>query len=188
MSTTTNVTASTPAIAGAISVAPVGTALPTDATTALESAFKTLGYISEDGLTNNNSPSGDTVKAWGGDPVLMFNAGKEDTFSWSMIEALNVDVLKLVYGDDNVTGTLATGITVTANAKDLPAKAFVIDMIMREGALKRIVIPSGLLTELGEISYNDSNAVGYEITVTAQKDANGNTHYEYIKSASQTNG
>ena len=188
MATTTNVSASTPAIAGAISIAPVGTTLPTDATTALDEAFKTLGYISEDGLTNSNSPSGDTVKAWGGDPVLMFNGDKEDTFGWSMLETLNVDVLKMVYGEANVTGTLATGITVTANNKDVPAKAFVVDMIMREGALKRIVIPSGLLTELGDITYTDTDAVAYEVTITAQKDANGNTHYEYIKSASVTNG
>ena len=183
-----NVSASTPAIGGAIYVAPTGTELPTDATTALGSAFTTLGYISEDGLTNNNSPSGDTVKAWGGDPVLVFNAGKEDTFSWSMIEALNIDVLKMVYGDSNVTGTLSAGITVTANKQDVPAKSFVIEMIMREGAIKRIVIPSGLLTEVGEISYTDSSAVGYEVTITAQDDASGNTHYEYIKRTASANG
>ena len=61
-------------------------------------------------------------------------------------------------------------------------------MIMREGALKRIVIPSGLLTELGDITYTDTDAVAYEVTITAQKDSAGNTHYEYIKSASVTNG
>ena len=44
-----NVTTAKPKIDGAIYSAPKGTALPTDAKTALNVAVKPLGYISEDG-------------------------------------------------------------------------------------------------------------------------------------------
>ncbi len=178
--TTTNVSAAKPPVAGAISTAALGTTLPTNATTALTNAFSGLGYVSEDGLTNSNSPESEKKKAWGGDVVLTTSASKEDTFQFTLIEVLNVDVLKAVYGDDNVTGTLADGISVQANNNVRPNQCWVIDMIMREGVLKRIVIPNASISELGEISYKDSAAVGYQITLSCEPDTAGNTHYEYI--------
>ena len=185
MANASNVTAAKPKLGAAIHVAPVGTTLPTDATSTLDNAFVALGYASEDGLTNSNSPESDTVKAWGGDTVLTLLTSKDDTFSLTLIEALNVDVLKLVYGDDNVTGTLATGITVKANSEDLQEHAFVIDMILKNQALKRIVIPQAKVSEVGDITYSDSDAVGYETTLHCTADASGNTHYEYLKAAAK---
>ena len=182
--TVSNVSAGKPAAGGAIYVAPANTAAPTSASAALGSAFKSMGYVSEDGLKNSNTPSSSEINAWGGDVVLVTEASKADTFKYTLIEVLNPDVLKHVYGDSNVTGTLAGGITVTANNKPQEEHVIVIDMILRNNALKRIVIPKGYVTAVGDISYKDSDAVGYETTLSAMPDASGNTHYEYIIAAS----
>lgn len=183
MSTATNVSTGKPKIDGGIYVAPAGTQLPTDATTALNAAFANLGYVSEDGVTNANGADNTDIGAWGGDIVLSVQGTKSDTFSFTLIETLNVDVLKAVYGDDNVSGTLATGISVKANNKVITPKPWVVEMIMHNGALKRIVIPYGTITGRGDVVYKDDEAIGYEITISAAPDGNGNTHYEYMKAA-----
>lgn len=179
--TVANVSAGKPAVAGAISRAATGSTLPTDAVSALDAAFKGLGYCSDDGLVNSNSPSTTDIKAWGGDTVLTLQEEKTDTFQFTLVEVLSVDVLKAIYGSANVTGTLANGITVNANADEPEIASWVIDMVLNSNSVKRVVIPNGKISEIGDISYTDSDVIGYEITVTALPDTSGNTHYEYIK-------
>lgn len=183
MATEANVTTAKPKIGGAVYSAPLGTALPTDATTKLDEAFKALGYISEDGMTNSNSPESENIKAWGGVIVNSSQKEKPDTFKYMLIEALNVDVLKEVYGSDNVSGDLASGIEIKANSKELPNHCLVIETVLKGGVLKRIVIPSGKVTSIDEITYNDGSVLGYGTTVTAFPNATDDTHYEYIKGA-----
>lgn len=178
--TAANVSAGKPKVTGAIWTAPLGTDLPEDTSEALD-GFACLGYCSDDGLTNSTNLESETIKAWGGDTVLTIQTSKEDTYGFKLIEVLNVDVLKFIYGDDNVSGSLSSGIVLKANNQELPERVIVIDMIMRDNTAKRVVIPSCKIKEIGDIVYSDSEAVGYEITVACTPDSDGNTHYEYIR-------
>ena len=183
----TNVSTGKPAVAGAIyrALRTANLTVPTTATATLGADFKCLGYISADGLKNNNEIESDKVKAWGGDTVLSFESGRTDSFGFKLIEVLNEEVLKAVYVDSNVTVTAATSsapksIAVNVNNAEQPECVWVVDMILRGNNPKRIVIPYGKISAIGEIAYKDTEAVGYDVTLTASPDTNGNTHYEYM--------
>ena len=180
MANAKNVTAAKPKVGGAVFRAPLGTTLPTDAKAELDKAFKQLGYISEDGAVNSNSPSSENTSAWGGDTVLNTQGEKPDTFKFTLIEAMNTEVLKAVYGDSNVTGDLTAGITVKANSEQQKECAWVIDMILKDDVKKRIVIPDAAVTSVGDITYADNTPVGYETTISAVPNDDGDTHYEYL--------
>lgn len=177
--TASYVTAGKPNTSGAIYSAAVGTTLPTDTSTALTD-FTCLGYCSEDGVSNEMSIESEEIKAWGGDTVLTIQTSKDDKFSFTLIQSQDVDVLSFVHGSGNVSGSLNAGITVEVNSDDVEEKSLVIDMILRDSTAKRIVIPDCKISEIGEIKYSDSEATGFEITVTCMPDSSGNTHYEYL--------
>lgn len=187
MNEVSNVTTGKPRVGGAVYRAPKGTPLPATVREALNPAFVSMGYISEDGVTNSNSIESSDQKAWGGDTVLNLQTGKTDTFQLKFLETKNVNVLRAVYGAENVLGSLDAGLVVRANSTEAEAGAWVIDMILRDNSAKRIVIPEGKITALGDISYKDGEATGYDATITALPYAayEGDTHRELLQNIAE---
>lgn len=183
--TATNVTTGKPNIGGAVYTAPLGTTLPTDATTALGSSFVCLGYVSEDGLSNNNELTVEEIKAWGGNIVYRSLTEMNDEFTLSLIETENIDVLKTVYGESHVTVDGTSGdISIDVVGEDPIERVWVFELALRGNRAKRVVIKDGAITSRDEITYNDSDAVAYGITISAYPDSDGSTHKEYIEAAS----
>lgn len=185
MPTIANVSVGKPKVAGAVFRAPKGTTLPTDASTALSDAFKDMGYVSEDGVTNANEADSEEIKAWGGKTVLVVNTDSSDKFSLTLIESTNVNVLQSIFGSSNVTEDSNThAITINVSGLCDEEAVWVIDVQMNANWMKRIVIPCGMLSELGDVTYKDDEAIAYEITINALPDSSGNTHYEHMAKAS----
>lgn len=187
MNDATKVSVGKPKIGGAFFRAEAGTAVPTSALTPLSDDFKNLGYISDDGVTNTQERSTEEIKAWGGDIVLNPQTEKKDSWKVTFIETLNLDVLKTVYGKDNVEGSLDTEIVVKSNALELDYAAWVLDTILTGSILHRVCIPNGKVTEIGDIVYKDNEPIGFEATIVAYPDANGNSHYDYYSTDEESN-
>lgn len=177
----TNVSTGKPKITGGVWIAPKGTTLPTDPTTALSNDFTCLGYVSDEGVENSNEMDMSTIKAWGGAIVYRSLTELTDEFKFALIESKNVDVLKAVYGSANVTTTAGGDIKVEIVAEDPAELVWVFDMALRGNTAKRVIIPDGAVTGREAITYNDGDPISYGITVTAYPDESGKSHHEYIE-------
>lgn len=179
-----NVSPAKPGVGGGIWMAAYGSTLPTDASTALDNVFGSLGYVSDAGVKRNISRNTTVVHAWGGDPVAVLSNQKTETFKFKLIEPSNISVLGLAFGE--ATGSLSAGIVVKSKADISTPHSFVISTLMDNSVHQRIVIPEGVVTEIGEIGYVDNDVVGFELTITAISDSSGNTAYEYQKTITST--
>lgn len=180
------VTTAKPKPSGCIYRAKFGTALPTSVDDQLNAAFKELGYVSKDGISNDSSKETAEEQEWGGVVVLNMESGKKDQWKPKLIEGLNVEVLKTVYGEDNVTGDLDTGLEIADTNDEAEQFSWVIDMIMKGNVKKRIVIPQAAVTSVAEIVYKADQSVGYGLTIAAVPYKPWSTeklvtHKEYIK-------
>jgi len=164
----TNVRAGT---TGAVYVAPEGSTLPTDASTALDAAFLDTGYISEDGVTESQDSSTSDIKAWQNAAVVRKIQDSHDlTYQFTMIETNDVS-LETYYGPLN-------GTTVEIKGEELPHQAFVLSVIDGDHTL-RAVIPDGQVTERGEVVYQNGDVTGRPVTVTCYPDVSGVKAYVY---------
>lgn len=171
---------------GYIWVAPLGTAVPTDATTELDAAFVGLGYLSEDGLTEPASfEPGDDIVAAGGDTVAQADPTFSKKWTGTCIEALNEDLLKVAYGSHNVTVTNATDtkdgvITVKEQASDLEHHVIVIDETLKGGRKRRNVMADSTFLITGDITHVHTALVNFDFTINAYPTATQPAQTQYI--------
>lgn len=161
------------ALSGAVYTAPSNTAYPADATSAWGAGWLDLGYISEDGVTESYDDNSETIKAWqGGATVRSIITSTDATFHFVCLET-NINVLETYHKGSLLTddGTTATMNVTNATADE---KMFGFDVLDGNDHI-RIVVPRGEVSERAEITYTNSAAAAYDITITAYPDANGVT-------------
>lgn len=178
-----NVSVAKPKAGGAVFVAPAGTALPTDAKTALPEAFKCMGCISEDGVVQSQEMDSEDIPDWEGNVVESPQTSFAETYQMTFIEHMNADVLGFVYGDDNVVVPAEgdSAIKVMHSGDDRDEVVMVVDTVLKGKRLDRLVVPRAKCGEIGDVPRKRNELIAYEATVKALADDSGKTTYEYIE-------
>lgn len=158
---------------GGLYAAPAGTTVPLPGATAFEAldpAFTKAGYIGPDGFTKNAEASDEDEYAWGGIVVNTVRSEYSVTYELEFRETANVDTLRIVFGEDNVTEDTATGVlTVRSNANMAPRQAFVFEMVDK-GLGHREVIPNGQILASGEQTFSHAASTTIPVTIRAYPD------------------
>lgn len=164
---------------GAIYVAAEGTTLPTDATTTLSSDFTLLGFTSDAGVQINESRSTSAIRAWEG-RTEVYNAVTEYTEQvvFTPIQC-NEDVLKLTWGEDNVTVAQDGTICAKHSGANIEPVVIAIETVPRPGIVRRYC-GTFQLAERGGATLDGTQVDGRELTFNAIADTNGVTMYEYV--------
>lgn len=173
------------ATTGAILHAPVGTALPTLADikktgVTINPAFTGNEYVSEDGLTLTPARSTTDIKEWGGATVRKILNSFDGTLSWTMMST-NEEALKIAFGKDHVTAVTASTAhgaqAQVALGAYLPDEYAWLFLMKDEDARIIIAVPDGQITEVGEVTFSASEAVGWNVTLACYPDESGNSIY-----------
>lgn len=180
------VAASRPKVGGGVYWAPLGSTLPTDATTDLDAAFVCLGPVSEDGVQPSRDTSVERVREWDGSTLATLLSDENRAFEFTLLGAHDEDALSFVHGAANVTVTAAvtgatpsnTKLAVTDKGGQLAKGVLVLEMT-HAGAKQRKVVPVAQPNVTGENAYVPGGLRGWTVSVEAEKDDSGNFSLEY---------
>lgn len=160
---------------GGVHVAPTTAAAPTDYNTALDPLFLDLGYISDAGISETLDKSPQDVRAWQNSALVRrVITESSQTFNMTFIET-NKQAVELYYG-----ATIGADGSIKIDPSKTGGKqSFVIDVIDGD-FIKRTYIPSGEVTEVGDMTYSAGDPIGYEVTITAYASTSGDESYTAI--------
>lgn len=164
--------------------APSGTALPTDSSTPLAAAFKLLGYLSEDGLTNATDTDTTEIKDANGTTVMKVITSYAESYQFALLEVLRAESAKLRYNSDAVTGT-DKSMTIKHQMPSDEDFVLVFEIAMSGDIKDRLVIGNGTRAEFGDRQVHAGDAQVYDTTVSANDMGNGVTAIEYIGRATK---
>lgn len=173
-------------LAGAVLVAPSATALPLTLTTGASSllndagftGFKSLGRISDAGLSSSADTESSGVPGWGAlEDVRTDIIRRTATFSFTCLETRK-EVLDLYYNQDlsAIEADATTGeVSFTEATKpDTRYQRMVLLGIDGEGTGAKYIarfLPRATVSEVSEQTWSTADALAYQMTVTAKIDS-----------------
>lgn len=198
MSTNTkNIFSAEPLATGVCFVSPLGTAGPTDAVTELSAIsvdWVDLGYTGADGFNEKNDHKTDLKRSLGGKVVKVLFTEFSASLEFTLMESLNADVLKAIFGANNVEVTPANSehgnqVRVLKNSIRLPVQSWCIDTWDDElNAKYRNYAVVGQLMSVADIKVVHTDIIEYKLMVECLESESGLDNIQTFTDDGQVTG
>jgi hypothetical protein len=177
------IAAPSPKVTGGVRWAPFGTALPTDAVSALDPAFVTLGRVEQNGLERTEDRPEGKQYDWGGNLIAILQDHYGLQLKFKLLQMMNSDVQAAAHGHSNVTTTPATATTGTLitshiNGKLLDSGIWVFDAYYIK-MTARLVVSYGRPTTVAGPKWSHKELATFDMTLEALPDNNNDFAIEY---------
>lgn len=167
-------------------IAPVGTAAPTNVTTAWSNTWSPVGLLDpEAGFTEDRNEDVNKIYAWGGLLVKTLKSKHERTIKFTALES-NQTIFNLV----NPGSSRSTAAGLTTSTVKVPSQAeFAIAFETRDGShVKRRIVKRASIESVGTIKESESEVTIYELTVSIYPESDGTLYVEYDGSTTPASG
>ena len=165
-------------------IAPYGTALPTDNTTAIATTYKVLGFIDENGVTFADSTSPTDYNDMSGNAIATTPGAVTKTASFVPVE-LKKSTLDIIYGAANVEDAEGV-IEYTDKGPDQTLWTIVFDFVLGADRKWRVVVPQCRLKEMADLTINYQTLVGRQNTMAVLYDSTIQGYYKGYLDSTET--
>lgn len=145
--------------------------------------FVTAGFISEDGVTKSVDKSTEKIKDWNLDVVIVVTTEHDVKLSVTFLESANADVLKMIYGDDNVIID-GDDIHVRETSDDPPHRSIGFDIKGQADARARGFAADVQVTTAPEVTFVKKDIIKYEVELECFSDVTNAKFHQFMKAAS----
>lgn len=169
--------------AGGLYVAPYGTALPTDVDEPLNAAFKSLGYVSSDGVTISIDGSTTPIEVWSGESIGSLRDKFQIDYSMSLYQVLSPHVNAVIFGDGAVSTSAATAqhgnrMKVAISARMPKIATLVLDAFFEDKAIRQVA-ELVQMSDLDDITLVHNEPMAFQPTFTVYRGSNGDHVVQY---------
>lgn len=182
----TQVFAATPSglqTAGGLYVAPHGTPLPEDVDEPLNVAFKSLGYVSSDGVTISIDGSTTPIEVWSGERIGTLRDQFSIEYGMSLYQVLSPHVNAMIFGDGSVSTAAATEehgnrMRVAIGSRMPKVASLVLDAFFEDKSIRQVA-EIVQMSDIDDITLVHNEPMAFQPTFSVFRGANGDHVVQY---------